>query len=687
MGGNGFLVQSGFLLAEWGNTSRRFDISSAAKPVYTHLLLAAVESGKIAGLDEPVAEFEPRLLSLNAGLGYKDRNIIWRHLAGQASCYGVAEPPGTAFDYSDFQSALFWDTLLNRVYGVSHGPAADEVLHRLLTEPIRCQDSPRSSRREGAEGRLLFSTRDLVRLGYLYLRRGQWAGEQLLGEDLVALATASPHPPGLPRSAGIPAEMIPDQRSVGSGRNQDDHLGSYSMSWWINGVDSQGVRFWPDAPEDTFAMLGHGGREALIVIPSLDLVICWLQGLEEQGPETITQDGRLIINETLRRLMAAAGGPDASPQRPAAAPPPVPKPAGAEGARLSFTPPQRLETEGSQPHCTTDGQGALHVLFRKGPHIAYLLLDTGGKILLQETVPGSDGGGTPWIAVTREGTVHAVWDTFEHAYYARRTAAGWQPPLLLPQTYRQRNTYAQVTGGPGGDVYVSSWSLTKNVGGEALLYRIRDRAGETAQVDIAAGYGGGELRPSSILGPSAGTKGDGRVHALLGSPLTQHAILGGDGELSWRESLIGRRPGKSAEGIQGFFLGRDVGLVSSWRETVDTQSFLVNSRSRARQGKAAVVAGYGNGYPRAAFDPLSGLVYILYAAGDRARVSLWDPRTDRAEELGAVPGVKLTFRNWRWLGGRGSGAGGIAPRAGGGVHLVYSSGGELFHTTVVPPRP
>ena len=35
--------------------------------------------------------------------GFKDRNITWRHMANQVSCYEIGAKPGTAFDYNDWQ--------------------------------------------------------------------------------------------------------------------------------------------------------------------------------------------------------------------------------------------------------------------------------------------------------------------------------------------------------------------------------------------------------------------------------------------------------------------------------------------------------------------------------------------------------------------------------------------------------
>ncbi len=152
-----------------------------------------------------------------------------------------------------------------------------EVLRPLLADPIRCEDAPTlmAFGTENRPGRLALSPRDFARFGLLYLRGGEWDGKRLLREDHVRLVTSTPLPNSVPRTAGKDAEMIPGQRSLGGGKNQTDHLGSYSFAWWTNGVDREGKRHWPDAPEDAFGAFGHGGIRAMVVIPSLDLIASW----------------------------------------------------------------------------------------------------------------------------------------------------------------------------------------------------------------------------------------------------------------------------------------------------------------------------------------------------------------------------------------------------------------------------
>jgi len=297
--GRGCVVRHGYMVYTWGDFTRRGDVASAAKPVYAHFLFKALELGKIPSLDEEVSLYEPRLRRL------KDAHITWRHLVTQTSCYGVSERPGEAFDYSDWQMALFWDLLFLKVYGATYENVDEKVLHPLLTDPLGCEDDPTfmAFGLKDRPGRLAISPRDFARFGLLYLRRGSWRGKQLIGERYAVMAVTSPLPNSIPRTRALPAEMLPGQRSIGSRRvpdDQTDHMGSYSFLWWTNGVDREGRRHWPDVPPDAYGAFGHGGLRAMIVIPSLDLIVSWNDARVK---------GREMENEALRRLIEAVIAP------------------------------------------------------------------------------------------------------------------------------------------------------------------------------------------------------------------------------------------------------------------------------------------------------------------------------------------------------------------------------------------
>jgi hypothetical protein len=289
VGGHGCVIRHGYLVYSWGDIARRGDVASACKPWFIHFLLLLLQNALIDSLDDAVHPLEPRLFDLNPKLDFKDRKITWRQLANQTSCYGVREQPGAAFDYSDYNMALLFDTLFLKAYKTSYDKIDEEVLRPKLTDLLGCEDKPSfvAFGVKDRPGRLGVSVRDMARFGLLYLRKGQWGDKRLLEEKLTLLAVSSPLPAELPRTTGKPADMIPKQRSIGGGNNQTDHLGSYSFAWWTNGLDRDKKRHWPDAPPDAYAALGHGGQRALIINPSLELVVCWndsrIKGREQQN--------------------------------------------------------------------------------------------------------------------------------------------------------------------------------------------------------------------------------------------------------------------------------------------------------------------------------------------------------------------------------------------------------------------
>jgi len=301
IGGRGVVVRNGYLAYSWGNASQKGDIASAAKPIYGFFLFDAVEKKLIGSIDEKVAPLIPGLAALNPSLGNKDANITFRHFSTQTSCYGVTEEPGKAFDYNDWQMALFWDTLFLKVWGATYDDVDAKVLGPELCAVIQCEDQPTflAFGKNDRPGRVAISPRDFARFGLLYLRGGSWDGTTLLPSAVVTQIVTSPLPNSIPQTQGNEAELLAGQRSIGSTTkpdNQTDHLGSYSFMWWINGVDRNGKTLLPDAPTDTYMASGHGSKRAVVVIPSLDLVVSW-------NDTSISDFAQ--ANQALKLLMAA----------------------------------------------------------------------------------------------------------------------------------------------------------------------------------------------------------------------------------------------------------------------------------------------------------------------------------------------------------------------------------------------
>lgn len=94
-----------------------------------------------------------------------------------------------------------------------------------------------------------YSPNAAARVGRLFLRKGDWQGQQIIRREIVEQVL---------KDAGAP---VPD-RSLPEGPRPKSGL-----CWWVN---SDGV--WPKAPRDAFAGAG-AGNQVLLVVPSLDLIV------------------------------------------------------------------------------------------------------------------------------------------------------------------------------------------------------------------------------------------------------------------------------------------------------------------------------------------------------------------------------------------------------------------------------
>lgn len=303
VGGSGAIIRHDAIAYAWGSPDKPLDIASASKAVYSTLVLKAAEDGIIPGLDQPVVQWMPELGTLNAALGNKDAHITWRQLINQTSCYGVSEQPGTAFDYNDYQTGLLWTLIFEKLHHTG-GPDAIRVLQKNLFDPIGAANKPtfRSMASNTHLHRLVISPLDLARLGSVFLHDGKWKGRQVISAEHVRLVRETPLPLTLPRSAGKAAEMLPGAPSYGGGKNQDDHLGSYSHMWWLNKPDRTGTRLIPSAPADAFSAIGYGGEKVLMVVPSLDLIITWNTDSLTRAP--MVSIGRLQMESVLKILFS-----------------------------------------------------------------------------------------------------------------------------------------------------------------------------------------------------------------------------------------------------------------------------------------------------------------------------------------------------------------------------------------------
>lgn len=295
LGGHGCVVKHGYVVKSWGEQDKRTDLFSSAKPVLSTLLMFALKEGKIASFDQPVAEF-------GWELSPKDRSMTLRQLTNMVSGYARPEEPGTAWAYNDFAIQLYQKTLFDKIFqgspeSVFHDPARFGAL--------QLQDGFRFN---SANRRMRASARDFARVGWFWLNRGEWKGEQLLPKQYFDDNMRPQVPSDLPNSSD---EKTNDYLMIASFGGDSNHFtkygpGIYGFNWWYNTIvpKTDEKRTWPDAPVDAVMSQGVRGNSS-VIIPSLDLVVVALEadwGPLRPGKSDAQQNQRL-------KAITAAGTP------------------------------------------------------------------------------------------------------------------------------------------------------------------------------------------------------------------------------------------------------------------------------------------------------------------------------------------------------------------------------------------
>jgi CubicO group peptidase (beta-lactamase class C family) len=282
-GPNGVILRGGYLVAEWGDTSRSDMTFSVAKSYLAVLAGLAVARGLIESVDDLVRDSA----SDDGFASPQNRDITWRHLLQQTSEWqgtlwdkpdsidhnrdvgkselGAAEkgtlrplrPPGTLWEYNDVRVNRLSLSLLQRFR-----KALPDVLREEVMGPIgastgwqwmpyrnawitiageRMASVPGGSHWGGG---LWMSTRDHARFGLLVHRGGRWGGRQL-----------------------VPASWIEEMRRPCPINPE------YGLLWWLN----TGGRQLPSAPESSYAARGAGSN-VIWIDPEHDLVtvIRWI---------------------------------------------------------------------------------------------------------------------------------------------------------------------------------------------------------------------------------------------------------------------------------------------------------------------------------------------------------------------------------------------------------------------------
>jgi CubicO group peptidase (beta-lactamase class C family) len=250
---NGYLVSETYFGANQADT--RHELYSCTKSFVATLIGIAIDQGAIHGTDQRVVDFFPDrtfanpdsrkqamtlddLLTMRAGLDWQEGDPAYRPLFQSPDWLQymldmpMAQAPGSLFNYCSGCSHVLI-AILQQATGKNPLDFARQTLFEPLGITKLNWDTASGGNPIGGWG-LKLTARDMARLGYLYLRNGQWNGQQIVSAAWVENATR--------------------QHTEASG-----DLG-YGYQWWT--VPSLGG----------YAALGLYGQ-TILVVPGSDLVI------------------------------------------------------------------------------------------------------------------------------------------------------------------------------------------------------------------------------------------------------------------------------------------------------------------------------------------------------------------------------------------------------------------------------
>ncbi len=254
-GGSGCVIRHGYLVKEWGDPKKLADIKSATKGAFGATVLGlAIDRGLVAP-DDLAQKYYPAIGSSGPDNPRAQlAEITIRHLATMTAGFDDGRPPklvyrpGTDGIYSNDGANMLAELLTFKF-----GEDLAAVLERTVMDPIgmpraewkwrensyRAKQINGLTSREFASG-ITITHRALARIGYLYLREGEWNGRRIISKDFIRAATT---PTDLP-------SFVP----------------YYAFFWGSNGRGT-----FRNMPVDTYWALGLGDS-FVVVCPSLDLV-------------------------------------------------------------------------------------------------------------------------------------------------------------------------------------------------------------------------------------------------------------------------------------------------------------------------------------------------------------------------------------------------------------------------------
>ena len=260
------VFRNGYLVGEWYANGWTRDTRqkgySMAKSFTSSLYGILLAEGAISGLDQKVSTAIPawgdanhadvdleHLLSMTSGIHWDwFSDYVTLSLAPNQNSYStgqdIDDAPGTLWTYSNMGVQML-SKFLTKTVGMQPGEYAAKRIGRVIgmwnadwmTDLVGNTLTYQS---------VITNAREFAKFGYLFLRNGEWDGQQVVPRLWVAASTA-------------PSQSLNP---------------FYGYLWWLNtgGLDMA------DVPADAFYAAGLGEKR-IYVVPSLDLVVVRLGDL------------------------------------------------------------------------------------------------------------------------------------------------------------------------------------------------------------------------------------------------------------------------------------------------------------------------------------------------------------------------------------------------------------------------
>jgi CubicO group peptidase (beta-lactamase class C family) len=208
------IVRNGYLVSEtyFGGYQQdtRHELYSCTKSIVSTLIGIAIDKGYIDRMNHGVLAFFPEhtfanlngqketmtledLLTMRSGLGWQEGNPVYGAMYRSPDWVQfvldepMAQPPGSQFNYCSGCSHIL-SAILQQATGMNPRDFAEQYLFQPLGISNVQWDTDAMGIPIGGWG-LQLAPRDMAKLGYLYLRDGQWDGQQIVSAKWVENAT------------------------------------------------------------------------------------------------------------------------------------------------------------------------------------------------------------------------------------------------------------------------------------------------------------------------------------------------------------------------------------------------------------------------------------------------------------------------------------------------------------------